>query len=165
MYVWRYERARDIFVGGTTPTEWSTMPLEASSVSSVSLQSRPSSSEVADIFPKNSCSRNGRGEWDRSNLDRSGNRSGYGEWDRVTEFSRVFPVAYYRHIVSSICQRCITSESHNRTQRRFWDGHFDSCLSSPIWTKENPHQRGKKTDALTKRRDRQRINRSSKGEK
>ena len=28
MNVWRDERARDIFVGGTTPMEWSTMPLE-----------------------------------------------------------------------------------------------------------------------------------------
>ena len=86
MNVWRDERARDIFVGSTTPTEWSTMPLEASSARSRSRQSRPSSFVLADTFQTDRCS-----------------RDGYGEWDRPTELSANFPVAYCLHNFSSIC--------------------------------------------------------------
>ena len=107
MNVWRDERARDIFVGGTSPMEWSTMPLEASSVRHLGHLPRPSLFHVVACARSDKSCSYGYGSCDRPRCEMPKCKSGYGGCDQTTYLPDNFSVSYSFHNASSIC---LTSE-------------------------------------------------------
>ena len=103
MNVWRDERARDIFVGGTTPMEWSTMPLEASSVRHLRHLPRPSLFHLTAWARSDKFGRYGYGSCDRPRCKVLKCKSAYGGCDQTTYLPDKCSVSYSLHIASSIC--------------------------------------------------------------